>query len=1140
MKDQDKAKDQLIKELAELRQQITELEASKNNRNWSEKKPQWNEAALLRSMTNSSPLAFLVVDNRTDAVLYFNDCFCEIWGIEHLKEQMQYGEMKNNDIIPHCLSLLKDVPSFVNLYKPLQSEENRTVVENEIPLVDGRTIRLFSTQIRDDYDRYFGRLYIFEDITKRKREEDALRASLNKYKELVDLLPITVFEIDQRGYLTFANPNGFKSFGYTKNDFEKGIYSLQLIINDDRDRANQNIRRVFSGENISGTEYTAQRKDGSTFPIVIHFSPIINENEPVGLRGIIVDITKRKLAEEKLRESEDKYRTIFETTGTATAIIEEDTTISLANTEFDSLSGYSREAVEGKKSMTEFIVKDDLERIKEYHHKRRINPDAVPKNYEFRFIDKQGNVRDVYATVNMIPGSKKSVLSLLNITERKRVGDHIRREVARVEVLAEVSQALAETSLDYKAALETIVRRTVELIGGACVIRLLSDDGQWLYPVAIHHQNPEAISLLYNLLAAAPLRVGERIAGRVVETGQPMLLPVVSPDQARALTKPEYWSYLDRFGIYSFLSVPLRIQGRVIGSMCLLGDCPGDPYSNEDQVFLQNLADRVASAIANTRLLNDNLRQLKTLSGLITSAQKLVQSIDLQELSEDITRTCVEFFGPSLAWLGRAEEGGRVRLLTYFPPQSNYPVNITTRWDDSVLGQGPMGCAIRNGSPVVITDIASDPNFLPWREAALNEGFCCVAAFPLINRDMPFGGLVLYSEQPGYFTPKRVEFFQTYAHQAAAALENARLFKETQLRSEHLQALRNIDMAITGSLDLRVTLNIVLEQVIAQLGIDAADILLLNPYMQTLEYAAGRGFRSKGIEHSRQRMGEGNAGRAALKRRIVHITNLPEAGEAFTRTHLVVGEDFIAYYGVPLIAKGQIKGVLEIFHRAPLDPDPEWLDFLEALALQAAIAIDNAFLFNDLQRSNTELTLAYDATIEGWSRALDLRDKETEGHSQRVTENTLHLARAMGISEAELVHVRRGALLHDIGKMGIPDNILLKPGPLTNEEWEIMRRHPGYAYEMLLPIDYLRPALDIPYCHHEKWDGTGYPRGLKGEQIPLAARIFAVVDIWDALHSDRPYRSGWPNDKVREYIREQAGKHFDPKVVEVFLKMEIQ
>lgn len=188
--------------------------------------------------------------------------------------------------------------------------------------------------------------------------------------------------------------------------------------------------------------------------------------------------------------------------------------------------------------------------------------------------------------------------------------------------------------------------------------------------------------------------------------------------------------------------------------------------------------------------------------------------------------------------------------------------------------------------------------------------------------------------------------------------------------------------------------------------------------------------------------------------------------------------------------------------------------------------------------SNIELTLAYDATIEGWSRALDLRDKETDDHSRRVTDTTILLARAAGMSEAELAHVRRGALLHDIGKMGLPDRILLKPGPLTEGEWEIMRRHPSYAYDLLSPIAYLRPALDIPYCHHEKWDGSGYPRGLKGERIPLSARIFAIVDAWDALTSERPYSPAWNEEKVNDYLREQSGKHFDPLVVELFMKMK--
>lgn len=185
----------------------------------------------------------------------------------------------------------------------------------------------------------------------------------------------------------------------------------------------------------------------------------------------------------------------------------------------------------------------------------------------------------------------------------------------------------------------------------------------------------------------------------------------------------------------------------------------------------------------------------------------------------------------------------------------------------------------------------------------------------------------------------------------------------------------------------------------------------------------------------------------------------------------------------------------------------------------------------------TELTHAYDMTLEGWSRAMDLRDNETEGHTQRVTTMAVQLANAMDLSQVEILHIRRGALLHDIGKMGVPDHILFKPDKLTSEEWILMRKHPELAYEMLLPITFLRPALDIPYCHHEKWDGTGYPRGLKGEEIPLAARIFAVADVWDALYYGRRYRDGWSEQQVQDYIREQSGQHFDPQVVETFLRM---
>jgi PAS domain S-box-containing protein len=194
-------------------------------------------------------------------------------------------------------------------------------------------------------------------------------------------------------------------------------------------------------------------------------------------------------------------------------------------------------------------------------------------------------------------------------------------------------------------------------------------------------------------------------------------------------------------------------------------------------------------------------------------------------------------------------------------------------------------------------------------------------------------------------------------------------------------------------------------------------------------------------------------------------------------------------------------------------------------------------LYESLQNANEGLSQAYDATIEGWSRAMDLRDRETEGHTLRVTALTLRLARMAGLNGNDLVHIRRGALLHDMGKLGIPDSILHKPGPLDDEEWKLMRKHPNFAYEMLSPVSYLQKAMDIPFCHHEKMDGSGYPRGLKGEEIPLAARIFAVVDVFDALTSDRPYRPAWSLEKTLAYILDGSGSYFDSNVVKLFFEL---
>ena len=347
-----------------------------------------------------------------------------------------------------------------------------------------------------------------------------------------------------------------------------------------------------------------------------------------------------------------------------------------------------------------------------------------------------------------------------------------------------------------------------------------------------------------------------------------------------------------------------------------------------------------------------------------------------------------------------------------------------------------------------------------------------------------------------------------------------------------LDALHAVDRVIASSHDLPVALGIVLDHVVAELQVDAAAVLVLERDGTSLTVAESRGLRRR---TSGEDLTSGLAGRAIRQGAAARTADL--AAEEGESAAAAAAAGMTACLALPLRTRRGIVGVLELFDHAALPEDAAWEGFAASLAGRAALAVDAARLVEDLRRSNTELALAYEQTIEGWSRALDLRDRETEGHTQRVTELTVRLARRMGIRGEELTHIRRGALLHDIGKMGVPDRILLKPAELSEEEWSEMRQHPVYAFRLLSPVAHLRAALDIPYCHHERWDGSGYPRGLAGEEIPLAARLFAVADVWDALTSHRPYRSAWPAADALRFIEQGAGTQFDPRVVEVFRAM---
>jgi putative nucleotidyltransferase with HDIG domain len=459
--------------------------------------------------------------------------------------------------------------------------------------------------------------------------------------------------------------------------------------------------------------------------------------------------------------------------------------------------------------------------------------------------------------------------------------------------------------------------------------------------------------------------------------------------------------------------------------------------------------------------------------------------------------------------------------------------NLTLRLK---AGQGIAGQVFSTGETYVSREFKSDPR-TDGSARDLVPGGLGGAVVPIFMSQQVVGVLYASVLPPREFLVDQVELMKIVAEVAGVMIHRLQLHGQTLRRLQRISSLQVVGTAITMSLDLQTILNILLAELVSQNQADAAAILLVNANPSILEYAAGRGFHGRSIEQSQLRLEDVFENHIIVEHEIPMVTLLYETPSNETLRRVWTEEQFVASAKVPLVVNHQVHGMIEVFRRTPLIVDQEWKDYFQALATQAAIAIHHATAFSGLQHFNSSLTLAYDETILTWAHTIDLREEETEGHSRRVTRMTVRLASELGIPQAQLVHIRRGALLHDIGKMRVPDKILLKPSALTDDEWAIVREHPEFAYRLLSPIAFLRPALEIPRYHHEKWDGTGYPSGLKGDQIPIAARIFAIADVWDALTSNRCYRPAWNLAQALEYIKDEQGKHFDPVIVDPFVKL---
>jgi putative nucleotidyltransferase with HDIG domain len=595
----------------------------------------------------------------------------------------------------------------------------------------------------------------------------------------------------------------------------------------------------------------------------------------------------------------------------------------------------------------------------------------------------------------------------------------------------------------------------------------------------------------------------------------------------------------------SLICVPLSGMDSLLGTFILYFRKRIRPDAGLRET-LTVIGKQLGISIERSRLFQQTSEQLKELQILQTVANALNRSANIQEALERSLEAVVTTMNMRCGWVVLLDGFQKNRLAASYnlPPELDpadwSAMRIHCRCIE-LLQLGKLDTAIKIVECQQLKKVKS-PDY-PYHSHA---------SIPVRAGTMLLGNLNIVPPSGSAITIENYRLFSSIGDQIGVAIERARLYEQAkEQRTREQQILLGHGQMLLGKRKLQTILNQTIKVVSDALQVEFAALALIaadgNISMETdLGFSSSR---TQGIADILLIDNSAIFQSIRVKMPIINPDlNLEKQLKInMDDQNIILTSSLI----VPMLMGEEALGSIAVFSQSPRQWSEDEIRLLSLLANQTAIAIENTRLLEaehtarkhaevlhlqTIQQSQ-DLILAYDTTIEGWSRALDLRDKETEEHTLRVTNLTLQLAQAFGVSNAELKHIRHGALLHDIGKMGIPDNILRKAGELSDDEWAMMRQHPQLAYEMLSPIAYLLPALDIPYCHHEKWDGTGYPRGLKGEEIPLAARIFAVVDVLDALTSDRPYRPAWAKNKAIEYIRQKAGSHFDPSVVRVFLRL---
>ena len=899
------------------------------------------------------------------------------------------------------------------------------------------------------------------EASERRKSEEALRESEKKFSDLTNFLPSIIFEVDPTGRVTFVNKYAFESSGYSEEDYRKGILATDMVIPEDRKKLIETVQGLLARKSLPPVDYTLVRKDGSTYPVTVHATPIMMGKRPVGIRGLIVDISERKKVEEAL-------------------------------------------------------------------------------------------------------------------AQKSRNQGHLLEAVRALTASQNVSEVLERITSGADQVLNSPL----------CNVYLLEEDGETLTPVV--SSNPE----YSKYFMATPLKVNKSLAGRAIEMKCCILYNDITGDSHKT-TIPG----TPDFSSQRLIAAPLLFEDKVLGVMSFIRDNQdytdeeltlAETYAGFAAALLHNAQTHLAleREVETRKLAEEVIRDSETsYRGIFDSVEEAIYIQSKEGTFLDVNRGAEKMYGYS-----RDELIGQNPLFVAAPGKNDLEVvgKSVQRafrgksqqfefWGRRKNGEiFPKDVRLYKGlffGQVVVIAVATDITDRKQADQALRDS---EKKYRELVNSMPLSEFEL--DRKGNITFANQYLLQSFGYKAKdikdglSALVLIDPALEEKAKDHFTQVLRGRSI---GSPEYYLRRK------------DGSTFLAIVNVRAILEDGRAVGLRGFLLDITELKRTEEALHSSEVRYRyyIEHVNDgvfcfkpvepidlglpLMEKVEESLNAVCVECNDTFALMGVlerEKIIGRNIKGLatdlesyknlLTWFFRQNCrisnfeihDVDPKGVSHWYQTSLFGEVVKGKMILVwgnmiditerrkahEALQQANRELGEAYNATLEGWSRALEMRERETAGHSLRVVDLTLQLAKALGVGEGKLQHIRRGALLHDIGKMGIPDSILLKPSSLSEDEWVVMRQHPLYANELLKPIYYLEEAVDIPFCHHERWNGEGYPRQLKGEEIPLAARIFAVVDVFDALTSDRPYRPAWTLDAALRYIREQSGKLFDPGVVDAF------